>query len=118
MTLEDVKQAFDWLEKKLTALIRGGLEQHRYRVRLVATFAGASVTHLAVVFIGLWSERAWSTLVAKALEWPSEGMLGLFAIILFWALVLATMKGGHFMRCFMRGLTFPIYVYYFLSIAV
>ena len=111
-----IMDKLEWIEKKFKEVISGGARVHGYWMRFLATSCGALVTHIGIVLIGAWFTKAWSPLVTKMLEWPVQGALGFIGVILFWGAVVASVKGGQFIRCFWRGLTIPVYAYYFLSL--
>ena len=112
---EKVKEAVEYVEKKWGQQLKGGVRKHGYCTRVIGNLSGTSVTHGAVVVVGTITERAWSALLSKMWAFPIEATVGFVVVVGFWSLILGTVTGGHFMRCFFRGLTVPVYVYFFLS---
>ena len=115
--LRDLRDNLEWLEERLKSLLGGGKSVHGYWVRCLACASGSFCTHAGTALLGSISANNWAGLVEKAIAAPLQGTFGFLAFIAFWALILGTAKSGHFLRCFFRGLTVPVYVYYFLEIA-
>ena len=117
MPVPELKEAIEWLEKKWKQLFRGPLE-HNFWTRSLACGCGALILHLGALLLGATGKKDWSILVAKAEIYPTLGVGAFFFGIVFWALILGTVRYGTFIQCFWRGVAGPVFVYYFVGVSL
>ena len=115
MNSEDLTKIGTNVGKAIREQVTGGKKMHNWPVRLLGTALGVGFLHAAAVFSGVTIETSWSSFIEFLWNSPVLGIGTYLLMTAFWAGILCTVRGGQFVRIFFRGVTIPLYLYFFVG---